>query len=162
MPLLLRVLRNKNKWLAQDPEWLQKGDVPADPIACLKTDQNTLSVFSIKDDRANLSRVLAAYAAKRQQVAQIDFALFNENKIREKGYKMASTKGNTPDRVVNDWHIEIQELSGSYLVELAKILKADGEFERCLPAEVRKLITDNVHAKNIEPDDLTPNILDSP
>ena len=150
MALLLRVLRNKNKWLEDRPEWLTAEAAPADTLSCLQTQSNALSVYSISTDRANLARVLAAHAATRDNVDKLDYALFDESKAKEKGCLLLHTPGTTSDGVVNACHLDIEKLCVSQLAVLAEVILSQGDFERLDRDEVSELLGEALRTKNIE------------
>src|SRR5712691_6350242 len=60
MALLLRKATNP-KWALQD--WMVAGDVPADALTDLRTEGNSLSVWSVAPDYGNLNVALAALAS---------------------------------------------------------------------------------------------------
>jgi len=75
MPLLLHTVR-QNRWLkAEAKPWLDKGDVPADPIGDLRTNGNRLSVWELVPDRSNLERIVRAIAVGRDKVSY-QFAIY--------------------------------------------------------------------------------------
>src|SRR5438045_1847252 len=127
MPFLLRKL-TKQKW---QPEyaigWLLEGDLQADALNDLATQNNELSVFHIDDDKSNLNRVVAALAAKRDSLDKLDYALVASQIADDAGFKTRMIKGDTADEAVNQWHRDITELSVANLANLAVVIKQRGQ-----------------------------------
>lgn len=85
MPLILRMI-SKGKWLPEpNLPWLKEDELQADVFHELKTGENTLSVWSIADDRSNLERVVAALAANRNRVSNFDYALISQERLQQAG-----------------------------------------------------------------------------
>lgn len=110
MPLVLRTIR-QSRWLEDSFPWLEEGDAPADPLGDLATQDNELSVWIIDDEKSNLNQVVAAMAATRGHLSNLDFALFDLRFLSELNIKIAITTGGTPDKEVNTWHRDLVKLS---------------------------------------------------
>ncbi len=129
MALLLRTVR-RGRWVgALGHDWLEEGDVAADPLADLRTSENTLSVWQVDDDKSNLLRIVAAFASTRDTFANFDFALVQEE-------------------VVADLGIEIRHTNG--LARLAKQMVAKSETRRIPLKQVKQLIEDAVNSNQID------------
>lgn len=151
MALLLRKV-NSRRWLALDGlDWLDEGDIPADPLGDLTTKDNALSLWHIDDDRGNLNRVVAAMATTCDYISKFDYALFDERFLSQIGIDLEQTPAQTPDAEANAaWHYDLKRLSARKLVELAKlILRADNR-ERINPPRVKSLVTGAVAAGHLE------------
>ena len=152
MPLLFRKIDSKLKWDKDVSfSWLATHDVQADPVTDLKTTQNVLSVYSIDDERSNLARVVAAIAATRDHFDNLDYILFDKLILLEVDIKIKKAIGKTPDGQVNNWHLELFELSGFKLVNVAKIILNKGEINRLLKKDVTRLIKDGLTSAQIDP-----------
>ena len=86
MALLLRALSNSNvKWeSAGFPEWLPNNELPSDLLKDLRTDNNQLSVWQVKEDKSNLDEVITAIASKRKTLKDnLDYALIKKEIIEK-------------------------------------------------------------------------------
>jgi hypothetical protein len=144
VPLAIRKIRGQ-KWSPRY-SWLPEGDLEADAIQDLKTENNTISLFVIEDNRSNFDRVLAALAANCTNIANFDYALIDLDALKDSGYKFTEDPGETADKDVNKWHLNMIELSLKKLTQLAFTLVNRGEIDRkdkpyvkrCLEASVRE------------------------
>lgn len=116
--------------------WLGEGEIPADPLTDLKTTQNNLSVFYIKEDHSNLNDIIAAMAATRDYAANFDYLLFDEQICSELSIEIKDTKGATPNEEVNKWHRDLMELSADKLLNLSKLFYEKGKTKRMQEKEV--------------------------
>ena len=70
MSFFLRKIR-KAKWYKDEKDtWLADGELQADSLVDLKTDDNALSVWYIEHDKSNLKRVIAALGANTKKISQ--------------------------------------------------------------------------------------------
>src|SRR5215510_4864620 len=104
MAFLLRKIRKTRWYRTESFDWLPNGELPADPLSDLGTKSNELSVYHVAADESNLDRIIASLAANVDQLAHVDFALFDESVISELGIKIKPSKGDLPDDQVNNWH----------------------------------------------------------
>ena len=150
MPLLLRTVR-ENRWhKAPAAEWLQRGDVPADPIGDLPTSQNRLSVWEVAADRSNLERIVRAVALTKDKVADTGYVLFNSELLPTIGVGTSEEeKGQTPDKDANAWHRDLTDLSGNKLVALTKAILEGGESGTVLKKRLLQLIEAGIHEKQL-------------
>jgi hypothetical protein len=150
MPLLLRKL-TKQKW---QPEyaigWLSEGDLQADALNDLATQNNELSVFHIEDDKSNLNRVIAALAAKRDNLDKLDYALMASEIADDPGFNIRMIKGDTADEAVNQWHRDITELTVAKLADLAVVIKQRGQIYRLLQRDVKSLLVQSAASGHIK------------
>lgn len=156
MPLVLRAIRT-GRWAEAEQHyaWLLDGHILADPLADLTTTHGALSIFEIDDSKANLGRVVAALAVKRQRFDHFDYAIVEKEKLTEAGFRLSQTAGDTPDNMVNDLHFDVVELSVQRVAELALVLFHYSERERLNKKDVEALIRRNLQfldANGIEKD----------
>lgn len=151
MALLLRKVRDR-RWSAADGlPWLDEGDIPADPLADLITQENSLSLWQIEDDRGNLNRVVAAMAATCDNISHFDYAIFDEAIPISLGIDLEHAPGETPDAEANAaWHYNLVRLSGTKMVDLAKLILREGERDRMTRKRVQSLLAEAVVAGNLE------------
>ncbi len=117
MPLLIK-LDNKRWW--DKPEWLTKGDVPAQALLDFKLENNELSVWHVESNGSNLDRVLTALAANRDFIDKIDYAVLDEKVVADWDIKLRKTPGISPDDYASkEWHRDLTELTGLKLLGLA-------------------------------------------
>ncbi|NJL67865.1 MAG: hypothetical protein HC894_15955 [Microcoleus sp. SM1_3_4] len=91
----------------------------ADSLSDMVTTANKLSVYRINDDKSNLNRVAAALVANCENISNFDYLLFDELLLQILEIKSEETQANTPDESVNNWHLDLVELSLTKLVNLA-------------------------------------------
>jgi hypothetical protein len=159
--LVFRKLDSKVRWYKDGIlPWLTlKGDIPADPLNDVRTQDNALSVWLVDDGKQNLNRVALAIAATRQRVDKLDYLLFDLQILSDSDVETCKSRGTTPDEQVNDWHLDLVELSGLELVSLVRaILTSDYETGRFLPKEVVELLKDAVKAGQINQEKLNKGI----
>jgi len=159
VPRLLRSIR-KSKWYKhREVPWLPTGKVQADALGDLKTEDNKLSVWHVEDDRSNLERVVAAFAASRECISNFDYALVDEATLLKLNVKMETTPGLTPDDEVNGrWHRDLCEMTADKLLALAMAIAAKGERKRLGEKEVRGLIRQAIEKKRIDQTRLKPRV----
>ena len=117
MSKLLRKVR-QGRWLDEDAELL------ADPLADLNTHSNELSVYEIQADEANLTDVIVGLASGRDSLVNVDYILIDRATVEAEGFILQVTRGATPYKTANDWHMDIVGLTARRLVELAELMKA--------------------------------------
>jgi hypothetical protein len=159
MAFLLRKIR-KNRWYQEDAvPYLQAGDAPADPLADLNTQENSLSMFYVEDNRSNLDRVVTALAANCQAISNLDYALIDQSLLSAHGLKAVRTPGAVPDATVSSfWHWDLVELSARRLVVLAHVILTKGEIGRILEKRIAELIREAIKEGNIDPATLPPQL----
>src|SRR5215470_2574117 len=97
MPLFLRTVR-ENRWhKSEAAPWLDRGDIPADPLADLATKENRLSVWELSGDRSNLERIVRAVAIGRDRIADTGYVLFDADVLKRAGIDTHMEDGKTPD-----------------------------------------------------------------
>lgn len=159
MPFLFRAVK-KNRWdLEESSDWVAEGDVPADWITDLKTSNNTLSVWLVDDEKTNLERIIAAFATTRDRIAQVEYILFDPKLLIPIDIEIQKIHGNSADEGANDFHHDLVKLSGTKLINLAKMIAENCEFVRVYPKEVLQLIRASVDAGKIDKRGLPKEIL---
>jgi len=139
--LLLRKIR-KGRWYKEpQPSWLCADDIPSDPLGDLVTSENSLSVWYIDDERANLRDVITAMAANRDHVSNFDYVLVGLEDVLSLNLKLESTEGGSPNKEANRrWHRDVIELSSAKLGQLAKLFYQKGQRDRVQEKIVRSMI----------------------
>src|SRR4051812_13446215 len=108
------------RWLEDDPSWLDAADAVGDQVSDFRTSENRLSVFEVpsEDSKSHL-RVAAALTASRGKLDDVEYCLIDEEMLSRVAVKTEATPGRTPDPVVNSWHKDLVDLSGLVLTRLA-------------------------------------------
>jgi hypothetical protein len=118
-------------WLRERAEdWLAAGRVPGDCLADLSTNRNALSVYEVENE-ADAKRVAAALALRRaknsgndeKSLDDVSLLRFSPELLDAESIKYSKdVHGETPDTVVNAWHVDLVDLGGDDLVRLARRL----------------------------------------
>jgi hypothetical protein len=118
MAFLLRIV-TKPKWVA--PEWMAAGEVPADALTDLRSNNNELSVWGVESDTSNLNTALVAAASGRSRLDKLDYALLDEAILSAIPIKCVGSEGNTPHHTANTtMHRDLIELTAQKVVHLAR------------------------------------------
>lgn len=129
-----------------DEGWLSLAELRGDALRGIATRENELSIFRVED----LDRTIAAYAALRDKLDKIEFAVFDSNVIAGLSLDLEEVPGNTPDDIVNSLHVNVKRLSGAALVQLGLALQASATFDRRLRSEVKDLIVRGIGLKQLD------------
>jgi len=152
MALLLRTVRENRWYKAEAAPWLERGDVPADPLADLPTKENRLSVFEVAADRSNVERIVRAVAVGKDKIADSGYVLFTSEMLEAAGIALEAIAGTTADAQANDWHRDLVELSGNKLVRLTKSILENGESGTVLKKRLRELVEEGIRDKQLLPE----------
>lgn len=154
MPFLLRTLR-KNKFDEElQPEWVPDSDIQADALKDLQTTDNCLSVWQIDDEKTHLNRLLAAIAAGRENLANIDYALIDIAEVTGLGLDLVKNDGQILDDAMKTFHRDIVKISAYSLGRLAVVIQEKANLERLSKQGTRSAILDSVNAGYIQGSDL--------
>ncbi len=128
MTLLIRKL-DKKIWLDKQ---ISKdiGGLQADSLKNFRTSNNSLSVYLFDQSTISEVRILAAIASGRDNIAEIDYAIFESNILEQIHLATGSSKGETADNLVNDFHIDLVKLTTNQICSLAKFIQDNGELKR--------------------------------
>jgi len=150
VPFILRKIR-KGRWRGSEViSWLSSVDLQADALVDLATKDNRLSVYIVVTDRSNLERILAALAGNCDFISNLDYVLLEQNALDEINIKIASVKGETPDKEVNAVHRDLLELSATQILSLAKLFSTRGERNRLTGGRVLELLARAIFFGHIE------------
>ena len=148
MASFLRVIRQA-RWLKHpDWEWLSPCGIQSDALGDLQTRNNRLSVYRVESDEET-EQVVVALAANRDNLANLDYALFDHSQLTETQFAICQEDGETPDLRVNKWHYDIRNLTVSKLVELASVVSS-GCHVRVSKKEIEKLLRLAIRAGNLD------------
>ena len=112
MTRYLRVVRQRRWATFPDIEWIAPGETQADALLDLQTKDNRLSVFRVDND-IDIQRVVIALAATRDHVANLDYAIFDDDELIARGIDITRTVGETPDQTANTLHHDIHNPDGA-------------------------------------------------
>lgn len=105
------------KWL--QTKILDGEDPSADAITnCIKTKNNTLSVWTIAAE-ADLDQAVLAIVAAGENLDSIDVVIFSEQRIDELGISHTQTDGFTPVTSLVKTHIDLENLNYTSLGQVA-------------------------------------------
>lgn len=128
MPRYLRSVR-QGRWMAV-PQWLNqsRGEVHADVLVDLATRDNKLSVFRVESDQ-DIDRITVALAATRDNLQNVDYAVFDDAELQGIGIQIKQSLGKTPAYQVNELHYDFFQLTARQTADLAAII-AKGNIAR--------------------------------
>ena len=144
MPFLLRSTKY-NKWITDEPDWLEDGETPADPIFGLDTKSNTMSVWAVESHEDQLDRIIAALAATRQSLQDFEYVLLDSQILTLAQIRSRKTEGKSPDAHLNSLlHRDLIEISAQKLVKLTaatfKTIQQEGENTKVVERVPRKVV----------------------
>lgn len=149
MTFFFRKVR-RAKWYREDPKGQATRDgLQADALGDLRTQENLLSLFIVDDDLGNLERIAAALAANSVNPGNLDYVLLERQAIANLGYTEISNPGETPDRDVNNAHVDLEIPNAQMLVDLAFVFWNQGEPNRIQRKRVQQMIRDGIEAGQI-------------
>ena len=144
--MIIRKLEKKMNW--SNPEWLDpeiaESCVPADAARCLRTTDNKLSVYSLDQSPEQMDRLIAALALTRNYLNPIDVAIIPIIVLSDCKIKSSKVNGNTPDSIVNEWHLDLVNLKFSTLLKFANAIKSCGERKRFQERHVKTAIINSL------------------
>jgi len=151
VPFAMRRVKQP-KWYSEAVHpWLERSDIPADPLTDLQTRQNSLSIYLIKDDKSNLDQVVTAMSATRDSPQNFDYLLFDMEILSQVNIEVRESEGKTPDNEVNGWHRDLIEISGNRLLMLVRqVLESDYETDRYLKKQIKELVTRSMQTGQYE------------
>ena len=143
------------------PSWLADRDAPGPPLNdFIPDEQGKLSVWEVERDNSNLSRIVAAIAATRQDISNIDYVLFDSRAVRAAGVGLVTGPGQSPDHAAKQkWHRDLAELSAKRAARLVwRVFHRGTRPPRVSKKEVSELLRKAVDEGWLQFDDLQPNV----
>ena len=151
MPFLLRVI-SKPRWYKV--VWLEGGKAQANALVDLRTKENKLSFWHVNDDESNLYQIAAAIAAGRDVPDKFDYALFDQNLLKQISVGIDQTAGDSFHKEADKhWHCDTTDLSADNVAEIANIIMEHGIKDRISQREIVRLVKQEVSSGVI---DVTP------
>lgn len=152
MSFVFRSIGNKHWYSGDQPdfnEWLPDGALVADVLKELRTTRGSLSVYRVDPGKEYLDRVISAYACTRNSLNDIDYVLVPLDVILER-FDTAPTPGNTADDEVNESHLDIEHLSASKLLQLARLFRDHhSSMHRIRKRQVKSKIRDCLRKRHL-------------
>ena len=140
MPYIWRAVRLA-RWEIDAFPWIKPNDIQADALTDLQTQSNILSIWKIEDDLSNLENIITAIAATRLKPDVVQYIMVDIQTILDAGFTLKETPGDTPFTSMAHYHVDIVELSGQRLVNLARLLQSSPfEKARRTESQVRNLL----------------------
>jgi len=150
MPIILRTIR-KAKWYRNEGvSWLPGGQIQADALSDLSTNENKLSVWEISENRADLEKVITALAATKHHVSNVDYAILEKSFLTQISIIFEKHDGGTPYEAVNSLHCHLLELTAHKIYEVARGISEWGERKRIPQDQVLDLLKDAVKSRQIQ------------
>lgn len=145
------------KWYVND----EVGPINADAITqCLKTDENTLSVWRIEDEK-EVGKGVLAMAASNDFLSKIDVVIVDEAELAAGSIKIEITPGNTPCVDLVDYHRDLASLNVANLAfiseSIAAQIRAD-KVHRFTASKVKILLQDAIAAGSLNPELLSDSV----
>ncbi len=160
MSLLVRKI-NKAKWFQVDIE--NDSDVSADAVTnCLRTTNNTLSVWQINTEK-DLDNAVLALVTKHEHLETIDIIILEESSIKDYNISIVASPGETPIDKLAQNHRDLAELTfskiGSIKDYIVERIRTDN-LRRYTKGSLKKLIQLAIKEGTIELDDLKESFRD--
>lgn len=157
MTQYLRLVRQRRWATFPDIEWIAPEETQADALLDLQTRNNRLSVFRVDSDN-DIQRVVVALAASRDHVANIDYAIFDDDELIVQGIDITQTVGETPDKTANMLHHDIHNLTVRQIELLARTI-ALADHTRIHRRDIQTMLRDALQSGDLEPDVVRPGVL---
>ncbi len=147
------------RWLKYpDLEWLSQDDIQSDALLDLRTEDNKLSVYKVENE-ADTERVIIALAATRENLSNLDYAVFEDSTLASTDITISQQNGETPDAEVNKLHYDLANLTVRKLVLLAQAVSS-GEHARMPVKEIKARLQRAIRAGTLNQGRLKPQLLE--
>ena len=121
--------------------WLAVGELRADALEDISTDDNRLSIYVLEDGvEVTIERVVGAIAATREHIAKLDYVTFDPEILGELNLEVEPVLGKTLDPLINSCHRDLIHLTATKLANLGNTMQQRGEVKRKQPNVVGRLI----------------------
>lgn len=122
MALLVRIIK-KNRWLPSSivKDWTKTKDFPADPVTDLRTFENKLSMYRVKNKKDPLIQLIGLNFCNKG-IEDLDYMLIDETVLIKNGLEVNTSIVNGKFIKVEEAHVDIENLTGKKLIVLAKLL----------------------------------------
>lgn len=135
--------------------------INADAITqCLKTDDNTLSVWRIEDEK-EISQGVLAMAASNDFLSKIDVVLVDEAEFENGSISITATPGKTPCTDLIHTHRDLSSLNINNLAfiseSIAAQIRAD-KVHRFTVTKIKALLLDAINKGSLNPELLSDSV----
>jgi len=158
MSFLVRKI-NKAKWYQIDI--MQSEDVSADAITnCLKTSQNTLSVWHIETED-DLEKAVLAIVANQEHLDTIDVVILDEPSLNDYNLNIIASPGETPVTSLIETHRDIAELTFTKLGQVKDHIVQrirNQKLKRYTVSSLKKILTNAINDGLLQKEDLNESI----
>lgn len=151
---------NHDRWLnSVDPDWVPDGELCADVLKDLHTDDGKLSIWDINDE-AYRQELLIALAAARPSLKKMDYIIFDGTELEEIGVSLEHSTGRTPITKINSLlHYDVRFLTANRLALLAELVFTKQiEIKRVPKKDVRSLLSQAADEGIIDKNSLTEKL----
>lgn len=143
----------RSKW--EILPFMVNSDIQADAIGgCLKTSNNTLSLWKCSDDEADIEEIVLAIVTTFKRIDKIHVILFKIEDISDKSFELVETLGSTPVVDLKERHVDVVNLTSDKLREFACFMKnkvrSDIKCHMFTKEDVAKILCKAIEAKRIE------------
>ena len=152
---------NKAKWLQLDI--INGEDISADAITnCLKTSNNSLSVWKINSE-SEIDNAVLAIASGQEHLATIDVVLLNPDYLKQNGIKLkeAPNEAITALKSSKKMHFNIKNLTYKKLGIVAKQIiqnfKED-KVKRYTEGKIKEMLKNAISKKELDVNNLNENV----
>jgi hypothetical protein len=149
---------NRSKWGPKHD--LRHDAIRADAVTgCLKTMDDTLSMWRCKDDLNDLNDVFLALATgpKNDGFDTLDIVVVPENTLEDAEIAMEPTEGATAIRELRSRHVDLIALDLDKLAALARIIASqvrNSGVKRLTEGQIKQLVTDAANSGRVQLDEL--------
>lgn len=110
---------SRAKWELKS--YMESDDIGADAVTgCLRTSNNTLSVWQCSLEETDVAEVVLALATPMERIDKIDVVLIHKNDLDEDGCILEATLGNTLVDDLRARHMDIININLTKLCSLAR------------------------------------------
>jgi hypothetical protein len=150
MAKLLRKVKRQNRWFKAGAQpLLDIGDVPADPLGDLTTSENKLSVYRVDGDVPEIERIARALALSGQHLDNVGYVIFDASLLEQLSVGLDPIDGKTDDNVVNKWHVDLTNLTGTKLVALTRLILLEGISDIILKKRIVELVEQGLSSNEL-------------
>ena len=158
MPKVVRKI-DHGKWMQRR---ILEGETPsADAITnCLKTTNNTLSLWAIDDD-SEMDEAVLAIGSQFNDLDAIDIVTIDTSSITRRGLSTNQCPGLTPYKRFEDRHLDVVGLDYASLGLMADVIidsLRQGSLKRIMREELKAIISKGVEEGKIEWADLKKKV----
>ncbi len=150
------------------PKWevkpfMNPDEISADAItSCLRTTNNTLSLWECSTREDHISEVILAIVTSMDRIDRIHIILLRRDELEADGLTLISNPGNTPIVDLRDRHVDVVNLEMKKLCSIARKratnVRNDQDFHQFTRAHVKEMLRDTVMSDRVGIDQLKENV----